>query len=239
MKKFFKSALSALGYEILRKENVNDPFKVQQNLIKLEQPIIFDIGAHVGLTALYYRGLFPQAFIYSFEPFPTSFNTLLEAVSQDKKIFPYQVAFSEKNERVNLNVNVDSETNSLLSSSELAKSYWVPGIFATKNIIEVESRSLDSFCNENNISKIDILKMDVQGNEFNVLTGAREMLSKQSISLIYFEMIIAEIYQGQRSLSEYFTFFESFNYQLFGMYYPARKEGKELIQADFIFTPKP
>jgi FkbM family methyltransferase len=238
MKKFIQGFLSSFGYEIVRKENVNDPFKVQRELITQEEIIIFDIGAHVGLAALQYRSLFPHAQIYAFEPFPNSFDTLSKKASQETKIFPHQFAFSEKDDRVKLNINVDSETNSLLSSTEAAQSYWVPGIFETKNVIEVESRSLDSFCKQKNISKIDILKMDVQGNEFNVLTGAQELFSKQSISLIYFELIIAQIYQGQRNLSEYFAFFESFDYQLFGMYYPARKEGKELIQADFIFTPR-
>jgi Methyltransferase FkbM domain len=71
------------------------------------------------------------------------------------------------------------------------------------------AKSINSFCSEENISQIDILKVDVQGAEFDVLNGAKEMMSSGSISIIYCELIIPPIYENQRKLSEYFTLLES------------------------------
>jgi FkbM family methyltransferase len=236
MKKIVLDIFSYFGYEIQRKGASNNPFKVQKELNSSEEPIIFDVGAHVGATSLFYRSLFPKANIYSFEPYSSSFKSLCEATSKDERIFPHNIALSHQDGRLSFNVNTDSESNSLLKTDRKANSYWTPGIFETKGTTEVMAKSIDSFCSEENISQIDILKIDVQGSEFDVLNGAKEMMSSGSVSIIYCELIIAPIYENQRKLSEYFALFESLGYQLFGMYYPARKEGKELVQSDFIFT---
>ena len=48
----------------------------------------------------------------------------------------------------------------------------------------VKSQSLDNFCKKNKVSHIDILKIDTQGNEDNVLKGAKKLLKKKKIKLI-------------------------------------------------------
>ena len=53
-----------------------DAFTLQGKLIKVREPIILDIGAHVGEVARIYRGMFPLASIHCFEPFPESFQLL-------------------------------------------------------------------------------------------------------------------------------------------------------------------
>ena len=47
-----------------------------KNLIKIENPIILDIGANVGQTIIKYQKLFPKAEIHSFEPIPEVFENL-------------------------------------------------------------------------------------------------------------------------------------------------------------------
>lgn len=52
---------------------------------------------------------------------------------------------------------------------------------------EIEQRSLDSFCTEKNINKIDFLKIDVEGHEFSVLKGASNLLQEGKINFLQFE----------------------------------------------------
>lgn len=52
---------------------------------------------------------------------------------------------------------------------------------------DVSIRTIDSFCKENSIQKIDFLKLDIEGNEINALIGAKDMLASSSISFIQFE----------------------------------------------------
>lgn len=37
-----------------------DPYLAQRELVAVERPVIFDVGAHVGQTAAQYRKLFPE-----------------------------------------------------------------------------------------------------------------------------------------------------------------------------------
>ena len=49
---------------------------VIKNIVKKENPICFDIGAHIGESVLYFNKLFNNPLIYSFEPSPKSFKIL-------------------------------------------------------------------------------------------------------------------------------------------------------------------
>ncbi len=52
---------------------------------------------------------------------------------------------------------------------------------------QVRLTTIDIFCKEQGIEKIDFLKLDIEGNEINALEGAKTMLEKDSIKFIQFE----------------------------------------------------
>jgi FkbM family methyltransferase len=54
--------------------------------------------------------------------------------------------------------------------------------------LEVECVSIDDYCRENGVEYIDLLKIDVEGAEVEVLQGARQMISKNRIFAIVFEI---------------------------------------------------
>ena len=64
--------------------------------------------------------------------------------------------------------------------------------------IEVQTRSLDSFCEENGIDHIDFMWMDVQGAEKEVFLGAKNMIGK--IDYVYTEYHEEEMYVGATNL---------------------------------------
>ena len=49
--------------------------------------------------------------------------------------------------------------------------------------INVHTQTLDNFCLEEKINNIDVLKIDTEGNELNVLKGAKKLLL-ENINLI-------------------------------------------------------
>lgn len=51
----------------------------------------------------------------------------------------------------------------------------------------VEISTLDKFCSENGINHIDLLKIDVEGNELDCLEGSRRMLAEGRINVVQFE----------------------------------------------------
>jgi FkbM family methyltransferase len=224
--------LGLFGYRIGRSNE--DPFEVQRQLIRRQSPMIFDIGANVGLVTQHYRSLFPTAIIHSFEPFTESYLSLEHRCSDDPNIFPHQHAICENVSKRTLYSNRSAATNSLLPTDSRSDALWGQGVLDTESLVQVESTTIDSFCAENNIPTIDILKMDIQGAELRALQGAEKLLSRQAIALIYMEIIIGETYSGQPKFLDYIQRLDSCGYELFDLYNPLRKDMR-LIQTDALF----
>jgi FkbM family methyltransferase len=220
-----------------RARRSRDPFFATQKLIRSRAPLIFDVGAHVGETAARYRALFPDALIHSFEPFPASFESLAATFGADSRVVPHNVAVAETTGAATLRVNRASVTNSLLESDRRGDDYWGKNLLDTEGEIAVKTLALDDFCREQRIERVDVLKIDVQGAEYAVLAGARELLARRAVDLIYLEMIIAPSYVGQRKYHYYLTLLDGLGYELFDLFNLGRRDGR-LIQIDGIFVTR-
>jgi FkbM family methyltransferase len=233
VKTLIKQSLAVAGFEIQRKKSA---FDVQRALCQRPRPVILDVGANVGQTVTEYRRLFPDGKIYAFEPFPESFLTLKRSFSEDNNITPLELALSDHSGETILFSNNVAGTNSLLKTDERAERYW-SDIVRTKDSVPVKIETLTNFCSSYSIEKIDILKIDVQGNELNVLRGALDLLERKTIDLLYFELIIAPTYENQPRMDEYFSFLYGLRYRVVDLYNPV-KHGYELLQMDVLFAAR-
>ena len=235
MIKMIKKTFQLFGLELGRKTAVQkNVFDLQRDLIKTKDPVIFDIGANIGGIAEIYRELFPLALIHCFEPFPQTFQKLKENTVEDALLFCHELAFSEEKGSAVFHVNLRPETNSLLATDERGASIFGEGKLDTISQIKVGTTTIDAFCREEDIPHIDILKIDVQGAEYRVLMGARNMLKDHRISLIYTELILGPAYQGQRKLHEYLSLLDSFGYSFLDFFNQIRNQN-QLIQTDILF----
>jgi FkbM family methyltransferase len=242
VKGIIKRAFNTLGYEIhrplvdLHPERV-DPFLQKKLLLdNIPNPIVFDVGAHVGSITRQYRSLFPTAAIYSFEPFPESFQKLRAAFASDRLVHPYQLGFAEKAGVLPFNVNIEEMTNSLLMTDASGSSFWGHGVLDTAHQIDVEITTLDAFCQEKEIKHIDLLKIDTQGAEKRVLEGSMHMLQEKAISYVYTEILLVPTYKGQSKFYEVVELLDNHNYSLFSIYNPDYRSGSNrLLQVDAIF----
>jgi FkbM family methyltransferase len=232
-------ALRSLGRALgLRSKRDAAAFAAQRRLVRHEQAVIADVGAHLGQTAQRYRASFPQAAIHCFEPFPASFDTLRRTLAHDKGVHVHRVALGAAPGHATLNVNRSSATNSLLRSDERAATYWGREVLVTETTVDVPVTTLDAFCAERAISHVDILKLDVQGTELEVLAGSTRLLREQAIDLVYMEMIVAPTYVGQHDLHDYLGLFRAHGYVLFDFYNPVRRNGR-LLQTDNLLVAEP
>ena len=85
-----------------------------------------------------------------------------------------------------------------------------------------------------NIESIDILKIDVQGNEINVLKGAKQMLKEKRIKLIFTEISIAHNYKEQSEIEEIIKLLRKNEYKIFNFFKMKHKKGR-LIECDVLF----
>ncbi|MFI5203101.1 MAG: FkbM family methyltransferase [Flavobacteriales bacterium] len=184
---------------------------------------IFDVGANVGQ----YQRLFlknysnPNISLHSFEPSPSTYTTL-ENNKKDSRISNYNVGLGETASELKLFRNQPGSPLASLYKKGADDYYHV------KNMDDfelVKIKTLDTFCQENKIDKIDYLKMDVEGHELFVLLGAKHMLNAKKISMIQFEFGPANIDSK--------TYFRDF-YRLLGndyIIYRVMKTGISPIQA--------
>lgn len=234
IKKLIQKTLGTFDLELRRTSQSNQGYKAQQELTQNVSPIIFDVGAHTGGVARTYRTLFPLSEIHCFEPFPKSFDHLITQMQGDSRVHCEQIALADRTGIATLCCNASSATNSLLDSDPRGAAFWGDGVLDQRSKVMVPTTTVDAYCEENALSRIDILKIDVQGGEYEVLKGAERMFSELRIAMVYSELILCPTYLGQRKPHEYFAFFDAHGFELVDLFEPVRSHGK-LIQADALW----
>lgn len=205
--------------DIFKNTNLTDPFDIQQSFFLLKKNlIIFDVGAHYGETAFEYSARFNESKIYSFEPFIESFNILNDNVREKSCIHTFNIALGETIGTKKLNCNSFSATNSILETHEQGGAIWGDNLLETIDTTEINITTIDDFVDNQQISGIDILKIDVQGYEFNVIEGAKELIFKNGIKVIYLEIMILPTYKNQKYLEELLSLLRSYNFSLYNFY---------------------
>lgn len=221
----------------IKREKWMDPFFTQKQLFAGSNNItIFDIGAYIGDITLKYRQLFPSARIYSFEPIEESFSKL--SASHGKDINVFQLAFSDRNGKGVINIDEDPSCNSLLGRpSSVAKYYKT----YTESINQrtVDTQTIDSFCQANNIESIDIMKIDVEGAETLVFSGANNMLAQNKIKVIYTEVMFVPHYEKGCLYHNIAEVLDKYNYTLLNLYELRTARDGQLRWGNALFLSAP
>ncbi len=143
---------------------------------------IFDVGANVGNWTAHALSAAPQdAQIHCFEPCAGNFAQLT-ARNYPSRVSAFHYGLSDTAGELTLNTYGDGAgLNSLYRWTELD----VVGLSSVPEQIQLST--LDEHCAEHDVSRIDFMKIDVEGHERSVLQGASHMLGKGAIRMIQFE----------------------------------------------------
>jgi FkbM family methyltransferase len=145
---------------------------------------LFDVGANVGEFTLEILDAFRnQTFqLYAFEPSSRAGSQLKERVPKSDNVHVIQMAMGDQEGKADLYF---PEEGSALASLLRRDLVHMDVSFGKKEQVTVTT--LDGFCRARGIDYIHLLKMDVEGNELNVLKGASGLLSRDAIEVIQFE----------------------------------------------------
>lgn len=143
---------------------------------------LVDIGSNVGLISIHMNLLPSVRKVFSFEPLPEAFDVLKKNLELNNftKCFAYKIAVGNTVGTTSFYV---PNVKSIPSSSSLDSNFYMDN-----KAIDVEVTTLDLFAKENQIEKIDIVKIDVEGKEIDVLEGMQNILSNQK-PLIFCEIL--------------------------------------------------
>ncbi len=150
--------------------------------------VVLDVGANTGFySAAVVRNFQANLRLYSFEPAHESYELLKKRMSANKNVECFNFGFSDN--------DISSTLYSWAGVSGLASVYdrfhlnlsEPNGSRLHKSQETIRLKTLDGFCDERNIDRIALLKLDVEGHELKVLQGAHRLIQSNAIDFIQFE----------------------------------------------------
>lgn len=143
-----------------------------RNIIS-EPQIMFDVGANIGQTVDLWNREFNSPTIHSFEPVKRLHTELQRRVGDMATC--NHLGVGNKNEEITIHYGKHDVSHSFVYD-DVGK-----GGETTRVV------TLDSYCSQNKISHINVLKIDVEGFEHQVLEGADTLLREHRIDILEIE----------------------------------------------------
>lgn len=158
--------------------------------------IVFDIGANVGVVSLMLSHHHPKiGAVYAFEPLPPTFARLQHNLSLNgdtHKIIAENLGLSDKQGQFDFYLTGADEAASLRPNRD---AYYlkesINGKLTGRERLEkipCEVTTLDEYVNKRPLEHLDLIKIDVEGNERNVFRGGASTLEKYH-PVIYCELL--------------------------------------------------
>lgn len=140
---------------------------------------VLDVGANIGYFTLIAASLVgEEGKVVAFEPEPSHFGLLNRNVKANRynNVTLVQKAVSNKTEEVKL---------FLQKNNLAAHQIWDP--HDGSQFVTVPAITLDEYCENENLKKVDFIKIDVQGAEGAVLQGMRSIMDENRALKIVME----------------------------------------------------
>lgn len=149
---------------------------------------VFDVGANVGeLTMLFSRFVGASGSVHAFEPTARAFErleTVCRAASL-RNVRLNRLALAEGEGPVSLHVYDGDYLSWTTRAVRPLEDYGID--VKPSSVEEANATTVDLYCGRGGVAQIDLLKIDVEGAEFQVLAGARRMLDERRVRCLTFE----------------------------------------------------
>ncbi len=198
--------------------------------------VFIDIGANIGTYSISASGCLDKEMggtIYAFEPVSSIYKRLIDNIelNQVDNILPNKLGIIDDNKTINLYLS----SNENLGMSSIFHHDTESG-----EVEKVEAIRLDDFISENNIKKVDLVKIDIEGAEIFALKGMVETLKKFTPILLV--EISQNVLEGNNvSGEDIFNFMRNIGYSPYciketGELFPFDIETGE-FRTNYVFVP--
>jgi FkbM family methyltransferase len=160
---------------------------IERNLVKRyirKGDMVFDVGAFQGKWTDLVLPINPKE-MHLFEPAEESYKYLLNKFSEKRDVVIRNLAAFSISSRRNFYYYTGYPSLSTIYRRVRAESKNI--IPAPNKPIPVLTTTIDIYCKQYGIEHINYLKIDTEGSEWDVITGAEELLDRGRIDFVEFE----------------------------------------------------
>lgn len=230
-------------------KNISSMFNWMRDIELPERPTILDIGANNGLFSLAYASMYKGAQVHSFEPVSFIFDELTKNLHMNPHIsadvHAHNFGLSNRTETLKLSIPAPEQHARYRRYNQKAaldtRLFSVLGKGEKK--YDAKFVPLDIWIDEQKISAVDFIKIDVEGYEYPVLEGALNTL-RLFRPVVMFELNELTLTLSDRSEDEYLRFAKDNEYSVFGLQYgfkrdllPIKKVEQLKLVSDLILVP--
>ncbi len=156
------------------------------NLKIADDAVIFDVGANVGLMTMQFAKTAPRGWVYAFEPTHYALGKLKVNLGLNpelaKRVKIFQTFVSAKTEE---NSKIEAFASWKVDGKAEGAGVHPVHLGTAKNTDGVGAVTLDDFCEREQIQRLDFIKIDTDGHEFEVFGGAKRTIERFRPSIIF------------------------------------------------------
>jgi FkbM family methyltransferase len=172
--------------------------------------VVFDVGVNTGeFIDLVLKDMVDEVVVYGFEPSIDCYESLIKKYKNNRRVALNNIALGAIDGEGSLYAN---STGS--GSASMTKPQY--GEKAEEFILSqpIKITTVDQYCKNKSINEISLLKIDVEGHDFDVLRGSVKMLRDKKIKVLSFEFCAAAI-ETRIYFRDIFEYLTKLNYEIY------------------------
>jgi len=175
-----------------------------EKLIK-DDSIVFDIGANIGYYSIVAANKAKHGEVHAFEPISSTFHALQQNIILNnlKNVIVNQNGVS--NAPGIYDYYISSTDNSGMSGMQPSENF-------SGHIEKIQTITIDQYSTDRNLSSVDFVKIDIEGNELNALMGMKNTLTKFK-PVLFIEILNEHLTNYHATADDVFEYLNPMGYQ--------------------------
>ena len=139
---------------------------------------VVDIGANLGIVSVLLSRRFADRQVHAFEPNPHTIAALRHNLALNKcsNVVAHGEAVADRNGSISFEAHPTNRATTSIAHGDGVHAVMVP------------CTTLDTFMDRQGLDELALLKVDVEGYETTVLSGACRLLGERRVAIVFFEV---------------------------------------------------